>query len=80
MGDFVHIRCADREARAAYRVRTHRVVLSACLAIGLLGLATCAQIDVIALLTLLITLAAGHRRLNQQWWRLTRSRRCWRRR
>src|SRR4051812_5755728 len=78
MGDFVHVSCADRDTRAGYRLRTYRVVLSAVVAIGLLGLAAYNQIGVIALITLLMLLAIVHVRLNARWWHLTIVPRCWR--
>jgi hypothetical protein len=77
-GDFVHVGCADRDARAAYRLRTCRVVISVALSIGLLGLAAYIQVGVIALVTLLMLLAAVHVRLNARWWHLTIVPRRWR--
>lgn len=71
MGEFVHVRCADRDAQKAYRWRTCRAATSAGIAIALLILAIRAQSSDAILLALLLILAVAHARLNERWWRLT---------
>jgi hypothetical protein len=71
MGDFVHISCADREARRAYCWRRCRVVITATLVLGLLSFAFQAHLRGTALLALEVFLVAGRVRLNERWWRVT---------
>ena len=69
--ELVHIDCADREARRAYRWRSCRAPVSAGIAIGLLALAVRAHGSDVVLLALLLILAVAHARFNERWWRLT---------
>lgn len=70
-GDMVHIDCANRQARTAYRWRTCRAIISACLAIILIGWAACDDIGAIGLIVLIVVLIAGHMRFNWRWWCVT---------
>lgn len=70
-GDLVHINCANRQARIAYRWRTCRASISACLAIILIGLAARDDIGEIGLVVLVVVLIVGHVRFNWRWWCVT---------
>jgi hypothetical protein len=72
-GDWVHITCADNEARAAYHQRTCRATVTTSIGVGLLGLFTLAGIDGVTLIVITIALIIGHLVFNQRWWRLTLS-------
>jgi hypothetical protein len=69
--ELVHIDCADREARRAYRRRTCRATTSTGIMIALLAVAVRTPGSDAVLLALLLIFAAAHVCLNARWWRLT---------
>jgi hypothetical protein len=77
-GNMVHIVCADREARRAYRWRTYHAAASSGIVIVLLALVVHAEGSDVVLLALLLILAIAHVRLNARWWHLTILSRRWR--
>jgi hypothetical protein len=66
-GGRVHIVCADRSARAAYRARTIRAIVS-----GVLGLAMCSRAEGWGWrAVVIVVLIAAHVLINRRWWRYT---------
>lgn len=70
-GEYVHITCANRDARAAYRKRTIQAVTTCILACAIILSAIILNVSSVLLVVLVITLPIGHAISNSRWWRLT---------
>jgi hypothetical protein len=78
-GYHVHLRCADREARAAARQRTIHAMVSAIVFAGLFSIAIVLRLGLYENLLLALLLTLVHVSVNRRWWHYTfQSIRRWR--
>jgi hypothetical protein len=69
-GEYVHIRCADRDARIAQQARTYRALINFVLIIILLLYIFHIKVYGISFVLLSTALIAGHIVIHRLWWRL----------
>lgn len=70
-GEFVHVICADHQARVTYHRRIVQAIVSAGFGVGLFLLGKLTGMYDSWLLILMPLLLLAHILLNQPWWRLT---------
>lgn len=67
-GQLVHVRCADTQARAAYKRRTAHALLSGLVAVAIVAGSATSGLPPALVVLLAVALACGHLALHRRWW------------